>query len=128
MELNTHLKLDNTINGKVVELKEGYAKVEQKTQEFMVSDEQGLVHGGFTFCAADFSAMAAVNAPNVVLAKSDAKFLAPIKLGDIVLFEASIIESNGKKSTVEVLASVEEKAVFKGTFSTVTLDKHIFSL
>jgi len=128
MELNTHLKLDNDINGKVIELKEGYAKIEQETREFMVSDDQGLVHGGFTFCAADFSAMAAVNDPNVVLVKSDAKFLAPIKLGDVVVFEANITESEGKKSTVEVVATVGEKAVFKGTFSTVTLAKHIFEL
>ena len=126
MQLNTHLKLDNDINGKVVELKEGYAKVEQTTREFMVADEEGLVHGGFTFCAADYAAMSAVNDPNVVLAKSDAKFLAPIKLGDTVVLEANIIEQDGRKSTVEVIASVNDKPVFKGMFYTITLDKHIF--
>jgi acyl-coenzyme A thioesterase PaaI-like protein len=128
MELNTHLKLNSELNGKVVELKEGYAKIEQITSELMVADEQGLVHGGFTFCAADFAAMACVNDPNVVLAKGDAKFLAPIKLGQMVVYEAKILESEGKKSTIEVIATVEGNAVFKGTFSTVTLDKHIFDL
>jgi len=125
MSLNTHLKLDNTINGKVVELSENYAKIEQITKDFMVADEVGLVHGGFTFCAADFCAMAVVNDPNVVLAKSETKFLAPIKLGDTVIFEGKLVENQGKKSTIEVVATVDENAVFKGTFYTVTLEKHI---
>ena len=71
--------------------------------------------------------MACVNDPYVVLAKSDTKFLAPIKLGQIVIYEAKMLESEGRKSTIEVIAIVEDKAVFKGTFSTVTLDKHILS-
>jgi len=125
MELNTHLKLNSELNGKVVELAEGYAKVEQVTSELMVADEQGLVHGGFTFCAADFAAMACVNDPYVVLAKGDTKFLAPIKLGQTVVYEAKMLESEGRKSTIEVIATVEGNAVFKGTFSTVTLDSHI---
>jgi len=125
VNLNTHLKLDNTINGKIIELESGYAKVEQITKDFMVADEVGLVHGGFTFCAADFCAMAVVNDPNVVLAKSETKFLAPVKLGDVVLFEGKLIEKDGKKSTIEVVASVNENPVFKGTFYAVTLDKHI---
>jgi hypothetical protein len=33
----------------------------------------------------------------------------------------------GKKSKVEVIATVDEKEVFKGIFSTVTLDNHILS-
>jgi len=125
MTLNTHLKLDNTINGKVIELSKDYAKIEQITKDFMVADEVGLVHGGFTFCAADFCAMAVVNDPNVVLAKSETKFLAPIKLGDSVIFEGNLIENEGRKSTIEVIATVGENIVFKGTFYTITLEKHI---
>ena len=125
MTLNTHLKLDNSINGKVIELSKDYAKIEQTTKDFMVADEVGLIHGGFTFCAADFCAMAVVNDPNVVLAKSETKFLAPIKLGDTVVFEGKLLEKEGKKSTIEVIATVDETSVFKGTFYTVTLDKHI---
>ena len=125
MTLNTHLKLDNTINGKVIELSQDCAKIEQITKDFMVADEVGLVHGGFTFCAADFCAIAVVNDPNVVLAKSETKFLAPIKLGDTVTFEGKLLKKEDKKSTIEVVATVDEKSVFKGTFHTVTLEKHI---
>ena len=125
MELNTHLKLNSELNGKVVELAKGYAKVEQLTTELMVADAEGLVHGGFTFCAADFAAMACVNDPYVVLAKGDTKFLAPIKCGQTVIYEAKMLESEGRKSLIEVIATVDENVVFKGRFNTVTLDSHI---
>ena len=128
MELNTHLKLDNNLNGNIVELKEDYAKVELKTSEVMVADEQGLIHGGFIFCAADFAAMACVNNPYVVLAKSETKFTAPVKLNDIVMVEANIVDKNGIKSTINVEAKVENKIIFKGVFYTATLDKHVFNM
>jgi acyl-coenzyme A thioesterase PaaI-like protein len=128
MKLNTHLELDNTLNGKVVELKENYSKVELTTTPLMVADSHGLIHGGFIFCAADFACMAAVNDPFVVLAKSETKFTAPTKLNDIVILEASIKEQNGIKSTVEVIATVEDKIVFKGTFYTASLEKHVLDI
>ena len=39
MTLNTHLKLDSTLNGKAVELGEGYAKIELQTTDAMRADE-----------------------------------------------------------------------------------------
>ncbi|MCH9739314.1 MAG: thioesterase [Epsilonproteobacteria bacterium] len=128
MNLNTHLKIDTALNGKVIELQEGYAQVELTTIEVMRADEQGLVHGGFAFGAADYAAMSAVNDPNVVLAKSETKFLAPIKVGQSVIFKANITESNGAKHTVEVVGNVGDKKVFVGTFYTVVLGKHVFEL
>ena len=128
MELNTHLELDNSLNGKVVELKNAYSKVELTTISQMVADKQGLIHGGFIFCAADLAAMSAVNHPFVVLVKSETKFTAPVKLNDIVVLEATISEQNGIKSTVEVIATVEDKTVFKGVFYTATLKKHVFEI
>jgi acyl-coenzyme A thioesterase PaaI-like protein len=128
MELNTHLELDNTLNGKVVELKEGYAKVELQTIDTMRADKEGLVHGGFVFCAADYAAMSAVNDPYVVLAKSSTKFIAPVKVGELVVLEANIISSEGSKHKVEVIAKVEQKDVFKGEFLTAVLKQHVLSL
>ncbi len=125
MELNTHLKLNTQLNGEVVELKENYSKIALKTTDMMIADEQGLVHGGFAFCAADFAAMAAVNDPYVVLAKSDVKFLAPVKVGQTIIFEANITTTEGIKSSVEVIGSVNEKNIFKGVFYTATLDSHV---
>jgi len=128
MNINTHLKIDNKISGNCIELKQNYAKVELNTKEFMCADKQGLIHGGFIFSSADYCAMLAINDPNVVLAKSNTKFIAPVRLNDIVILEAKVITSDGFKSEVQVSAFVNEKEVFKGSFFTATLKKHIFDV
>jgi len=128
MNINTHLKIDNNISGQCIDLGKDYAKVKLTTKEFMCADKEGLIHGGFIFSSADYCAMLAINDPNVVLAKSNTKFLAPVKLNDIVILEAIVISSDGFKSEVEVKAEVENKNVFIGTFFTATLSKHIFDV
>ena len=128
MKLNTHLDINTTLSGDIVEIKENYAKVKLTTTKIMQADSEGLVHGGFIFSAADFCAMACINDPYVVLAKSNTKFLAPVKVGDIVILDASIKEQNGFKSTVDVVARVDDKEIFKGEFFTATLKQHVLSL
>ena len=76
----------------------------------MSADSQGLVHGGFIFGAADYAAMSAVNDPYVVLGAASSKFVAPVKVGDAVLCQASVVSEKGKKRVVEVKAFVYGKA------------------
>ena len=128
MDINTHLKIDTNISGECIDLQTDYAKVKLCTKDFMCADNHGLIHGGFIFSCADYCAMLAINDPNVVLAKSNTKFTAPVKLNDIVLFEANVISSDSFKSEIEVTARVEQKDVFKGVFFTATLKKHIFDV
>jgi acyl-coenzyme A thioesterase PaaI-like protein len=125
MKLATHLRIDRTLCGEVRELGEGFAKVVLETTQKMAADDRGLVHGGFTFGAADFAAMAAVNDPFVVLVAAEVKFLAPVVVGDEVEFHASVIEKEGKKAKVKVNGQVGDKEVFTGLFATYTPSKHI---
>ncbi len=125
MNLNTHLLLDGELCGEVVELKENMARVVLKTAKRMAADENGLIHGGFTFSAADFAAMAAINDPNVVLIEAKVKFTAPVKLSDTVQFIAKVVERSGKRALVEVKGVVDEHEVFLGEFHTYTPSKHI---
>ncbi len=125
MRLKTHLKIDPDFSGRLVKLKEGFAEVELETKDFMAADERGLVHGGFTFSAADFAAMAAINEEFVVLTGAEVKFLAPVVVGQRVLFRASVLKKEGPKADVAVEGFVEEKKVFGGTFHTYTPKKHI---
>jgi len=127
MKLKTHKKIDERFSGKLIELKDGYSKVFLKTIKEMAADEKGLIHGGFTFSAADYAAMCAVNDEYVVLVEAQVKFTAPVKVGEEVVFEANIIEKEGKKSKVEVIGRVFEVKVFEGIFKTYSLDKHILS-
>ena len=81
-------KLRSSFSGNIIELEEGYVKTQFEATDEMVFDEEGVIHEGFIFGAANFAVKAAINDPNVVLVTSNIKFLAPIEMGNIVEFES----------------------------------------
>ena len=125
MQLNTHLNINTSLCGKVIKLHENYVEVLLHTTQQMAADSQGLVHGGFIFGAADYAAMSAVNDPYVVLGASNSKFIAPVKVGDAVIFKATVVGIKGKKVEVDVEAFVNEKLVYEGNFTTFVLPAHV---
>jgi len=125
MQLNTHLNINTSLCGKVTKLQKNYAEVLLYTTQQMTTDSQGLVHGGFVFGATDYAAMSAVNDPLVVLGSSNSKFIAPVKVGDVVLCKATVVSEKGKKREVEVKAFIEDRLVFEGSFVTFVLDGHV---
>jgi acyl-coenzyme A thioesterase PaaI-like protein len=125
MQLNTHLNINTSLCGKVIKLHENYVEVLLHTAQQMAADSQGLVHGGFIFGAADYAAMSAVNDPYVVLGASNSKFIAPVKVGDAVIFKATVVGIKGKKVEVDVEAFVNEKLVYEGNFTTFVLPAHV---
>ncbi|MEA2111969.1 MAG: PaaI family thioesterase [Campylobacterota bacterium] len=126
--LETHLKINHALSGDIEELKDGYAKIVLSTTEDMRADDAGLVHGGFIFSAADFSAMAAVNDKNVVLAASTCQFLAPVRVRDLVVFEATVRHKEGRKRNIHVKGYSSEVKVFEGEFKTVITEHHVLNL
>ncbi len=125
-ELKTHLKF-NPKFGRLIDITDTGAKVILETTEDMAVDEEGLVHGGFTFSAADFCAMASVNEPYVVLVKAtDCEFMAPVKVGDVIEFQGEILIKEKRKVEVKVTGKLKEIKVFEGIFSCVILDMHVF--
>ncbi|MFY9142530.1 hotdog domain-containing protein [Sulfuricurvum sp.] len=126
--LNTHERVNSSYSGDIVKLEIGYSKVLLETSELMRADEVGLVHGGFIFSAADFAAMAAVNEPNVVLASCNCLFLAPVRVGDRVTFEATEHQKEGRKRNVTVRGFVHDIKVFEGEFKTVVTERHVLRL
>lgn len=126
--VRTHLLASEKYCGKVVEIGEGRAKVVLETTDEMKVDEKGLVHGGFTFSLADYSAMVAVNHPFVVLAKANVKFIKPVKVGDKLYASAEVKSEEGRKKTVEVKVFRDSEIVFEGEFLCVVLDKHVIDL
>ncbi len=125
MQLQTHLQTETSLCGKVVNTKEGYAEVVLHTTQQMGVDAKGLVHGGFVFGAADLAAMAAVNDPFVVLGAATSKFLAPVKVHDVVVCKAKVVEQKGEKHLVESVAYVDDKEVFWALFTTFVLEQHV---
>jgi acyl-coenzyme A thioesterase PaaI-like protein len=127
METNTHRLIDRSLCGEPLSIEDGCSTVALKTSQNMAADEQGLVHGGFIFGAANYSAMIAVNHPNVVLGASEVKFLKPVRTGETVFAIAKIQEVKGKKYWVSVSVTRDEEEVFQGMFTCFVLDKHVLS-
>jgi len=124
-EIKTHRKIDRSLSGEPLEIGKGRAKVRLKTDEKMAADEKGLVHGGFLFSAADYTAMLAVNHPNVVLAGAEVKFLKPVVIGEEIIFEGEVKDVNGKKHRVYVAGSRDGEKVFEGNFLCVVPERHV---
>jgi acyl-coenzyme A thioesterase PaaI-like protein len=125
LEPNTHLRINTALCGEPVELDEGCATVSLATRDDMAVDERGLVHGGFVFGLADYAAMLAVNDPNVVLGAANARFLAPVTVGQTIVATAQVSEENGNKRVIDATASVGDNEVFHARFTTFVLDQHV---
>jgi acyl-coenzyme A thioesterase PaaI-like protein len=121
----THAGIDESLSGRVVALDDGRATVELTTDARMAADARGLVHGGFVFSAADYAAMLAVNDPWVVLGSASTRFVAPVRVGDCVSLTATRDSVSGRKHIIEVVGTVGEAEVFRGTFTTFVLDRHV---
>jgi len=125
MKIITHEEINSKLCGTPIQVEPDFSRIELKTDNSMMVDKQGLVHGGFIFGLADYAAMIAVNDPNVVLGSADVKFLKPVKAGEIVIAEAKTTSKTGKKNIVTVTVSRNEEAVFFGEFACFVLDKHV---
>lgn len=126
MILKTHRYASAALVGKPLTISsDSYAEAKLKTSWEMAVDEKGLVHGGFTFGLADYAAMIAVNEPNVVLAKAEVKFTAPVKVGDLMIAKAKVAEKKDRKYIVNVVVEVNDVTVLEGLFTCIVAEKHV---
>ena len=125
MKIITHEEINSKLCGIPITVEPDFSRIELKTDDSMMVDKQGLVHGGFIFGLADYAAMLAVNDPNVVLGGADVKFLKPVKVGETIIAEAQITSTKGTKHTVSVTVSRNDEAIFSGDFTCFVLDKHV---
>ncbi len=123
--LQSHQYINQSLCGNLITLEKNYAKVALRTNTQMSVDEFELVHGGFVFAAANFAAVAAVNHPFAVLSGARTSFLAPVKVGDEIIFEAKSKYNDARKREIFVVGFVNEIKIFEGSFDTVIMDKHI---
>lgn len=127
MQAQTHNRISSELCGSIVSLAAGRATVALQTTTVMAADVHGLVHGGFVFGLADYAAMLAVNHPNVVLGAAETRFLAPVRVGQEVVATAYVRPGEGKKRLVDVEAHAGRIEVFRGVFTTFSLDAHVLT-
>ena len=111
----THLAISEELVGTIEAIETGKsARVSLTTIPRMKADEQGLIHGGFTFGLADYAAMVAVNEPYVVLLSSSVKFLKSVIIGDrlTALARVQLIKGRKKKVRYGVMSSTRTSKKF----------------
>ena len=123
-----HSSLDDTVVGQVIELKEDFAKTRFRATKDMTYDPEGLVFNAFVYTAASWAAQLAINKEFLITASSKCNFLSPIKVGDVVNFEANAFFSESKKQEVRVTGYVNEIQVFDGSFAVLILEDHILRI
>ncbi len=127
MEIKTHSRADPHLLGMPILVRDDVeAVVELEASEEMAVDDRGLIHGGFTFGLADYAAMLAVNHPYVVLVSSQVRFLAPVKLGDVMRARAEVVSRGERRREVSVEVSVGQEKVLTGTMTCYVLEVHVF--
>ena len=125
--LKTHTKINNQLVGYIQELKTGYAKTILKTTRDMIVDTNYLIHNGFIFTAAEYAAIAAVNEKNSITTKSNVNFYVPVKLGEIITFEAQSKYEEARKREIKVIGTLNEIKIFEGIFQIIVLEEHILT-
>lgn len=118
----------NPANGTIKDQKYGKASVILEVTSKMVVDKTGLIHSGYLFSSAAYSALLAVNDANGIVIGADVKFLAPVELGNIVLFSAETLQDDTKKREVKVEGFVLDIKIFDAMFYIAVFDKHVLSL
>lgn len=128
MEIKTHKLANPSLLGKPIKIVDGVeAVVELRASDEMKVDEYGLIHGGFTFGLADYAAMLAVNHPYIVLGESHVRFLAPVRVGELMRANARVSGAEGRKIVVSVDVYANGKYVLKADMICFKLGKHVLS-
>ncbi|TLD82932.1 hypothetical protein LS70_006490 [Helicobacter sp. MIT 11-5569] len=118
----------NPANGVIKEQSYGKASVLLEVTNKMVIDKTGLIHSGYLFSSAAYCALLAVNEPNGIMIGAEVKFLAPIELGNEVLYRAETLQEDTKKREVKVEGFVLDIKIFDAIFYIAVFDKHVLSL
>jgi len=104
---------------KVLEIKEGYSKIQMTIRKEMVNGF-GIVHGGLPFSLADSAFAFACNNRNNLSVALDVTitFTKPVNVGDVLTAEAKEFH-NGRSTGVYVITVTNQRdeqiALFKGT-------------
>jgi acyl-CoA thioesterase len=114
-----HDKFSQWLGIQVIEIKEGYSKIEMKIREEMVNGF-GIVHGGIAFSLADSAfAFACNNRNNLSVAlDTSINFLKPTQVGDTLTAEAKEMHNGRSTGLYHISISNQQGdlvAHFKGT-------------
>ena len=122
--LQTHTRLDEGYVGSIEHLSSGHCVTSLMTHSFMQADNQKMVFSGFIAAAAEYAAIAAVNEPNVIMLACESNYLAPVRLGEELRFEARVKHNDMRKREINVIAFSNNVKVYIARISVVVTEYH----
>lgn len=114
--------------GTIIKMNQEEILVKFTPNEQMVGDENNLIHSGFVFNAANYTAMCLVNHPNSLTIGAEVQFLAPIELEQEMLFVGTIKHVNDRKYKILIKGTLLDIKIFEGIFHISIFDKELFRL
>jgi acyl-CoA thioesterase len=114
-----HDKFSQWLKIEVLEVREGYSKINMEVREEMVNGF-GIAHGGIAFSLADSAfAFACNNRNNLSVAlDTSINFIKPVHIGDILTAEAIEIHNGRSTGLYQITITnqhANKVAIFKGT-------------
>lgn len=110
------LPLDEVI-GDIIELELDHIAISiLDIKEEHVFHRNNIARGHFLFAQANSLCVALMNDELALTAKSDIKFVKPVKLNDRVITKATLVNKSKQRATINVESTVKSKVVFVGTF------------
>jgi acyl-CoA thioesterase len=127
VELKTHNLVESCYSGYVT-VENGLRNVTLELNEKHRIDTTLLAFSGSLHSAAMLAAISVVNKSNAFVYQSNCQFMAPLQIGDTVIFKGKILKETETKSRVLVEGIFEGLLVFNGTFEIVSSEKNIMKL
>lgn len=82
-----------------------------------------IARGHFLFAQANSLCVAVLNDELALTAKSELKFIRPVKLNDRVITKATLLEKKNNRAHIEVTSTVKQQVVFIGKFEMYYLNE-----
>jgi acyl-coenzyme A thioesterase PaaI-like protein len=123
LKIGTYLSSDYF--GSINYLKKDIASVIFAPNNNTTLDSWGVVHTGVIECAAQYSALLAVNHEHAIINQTSSEFLSPIVKNMELIFTASTFYNHISKKLVRVLATHKSIKVYEGTISILVSENHI---
>ncbi len=107
----------------VLELDKNSSKVKLNLENTQTYDDNKMIFEAEIYKCANFTAIIAVNEPNIFSINSNVDFLSQVEISQKeIIFEAKALSSSQGKNFIEVVGKVNDISVFLGNFTLIKLD------
>ncbi|HLV08625.1 MAG TPA: transcription factor FapR [Halanaerobiales bacterium] len=108
---------EGEVIGKLIELElNKYARSVLETTVEMALQRSQIIRGHYLFAQANSLAVAVINASSVLTGTANLKFHKTVHIGDVIIAEATLVNTEGKKNYIKVNSYLKKEKIFSSNF------------